>query len=135
MAKIVPEIILFDIRSMDEERIQEFFSFFYRNNLMKIFVNEHEVTQIVTGDNDLRAVTNVEGAYRKDLETLSKHLQMASGNLRYEEALTSIIEKPRTFLQLMQNIRKLNRYIQQDINAIHGFNTWNIVYYDTELEL
>lgn len=135
MAKIVPEIILFDIRTINDELVKEFKNFFYRNNLMPLFTNEHKVSQIVVGDIEIRGVTNTDGAYREDLEQLSKNIGIAADNKRYEEAITSIIDRPRNFISFMQNVRKLNDYIAQGIYVEHAHNAWNIVYYNENLNL
>ena len=128
------QLTIFDVKSMDEERTKEFYNFFSRYNLMPLFTNEHLAGTISVSDLELRALTNEGGAYNKrDFKKLADYLAMANDNKTYEEAVFSIINNVKGFQGLVNNIKKLVKFIESEIQAEHSHNMWNIVTYSEKL--
>lgn len=123
----------------DEKLEEEFNKFFYKNNLLSLFTNEHRAPKITVRYTDARSIINKgdssgdnQGAYHKLYLEFSDYLVMAQSNKSYEEAIFKILYTSRTFQGLSNNIRKVMRYIDSIIEE-RKFNTWNIVWYTKEV--
>lgn len=130
-----PEINLFNVKSMNDELVKEFYNFFPKYDLLSLFTNEHKASPITVTDNDVRSVVQPHGKYNRDLKQFTDYLKLGQYNKTYEEAIFSLIEKPRSFQALMLNIRKIMRFIDSEIDSEHKFNTWNIVFYNKQVNL
>lgn len=131
--KVIQAIQVFDVVSINEDLEKEFYKFFHSNNLDSLFTNEHRSTPIKVTDNDLRAVVNDGGAYHEPLKEFASYLSMANDNKSYEEAVFRILYNARSFQGLMNNIKKHMKYIDEIIED-RKFNSWNIVWYDKQLQ-
>ena len=126
------EIMVFSTDHIqDRELVADFHEFFYMNNLIQLFTNEHFTGQINVSYLDARSVV-YKDTYRRDFDNLSYLLENAQDNKMYEEAVFKIIHHANGFQKMMQNIRKLNAYFSGEIKEEHKFNLWNIVYYNDE---
>ena len=128
-----PKLDVFDLISSNEEINNEFNDFFYKNNLLALFTNEHRSTPIRVNDSEARAVINQDGAYHKPLKNFASYLSMANDNKSYEEAIFRILYNSRTMQGMMNNIKKHMEYIDSIIED-RKFNTWNIVWYNKDLQ-
>jgi len=124
---------VFDVISINTELEEEFYKTLHKFNLEPLFTNEHRSTPIKVTDNDLRAVVNEGGAYHEPLKEFSSYLSMANDNKSYEEAVFRILYNARSFQGLMNNMKKHMKYIDSIIEE-RKFNTWNIVWYNKELQ-
>lgn len=127
------QINIFNVRTMDEEIEKEFYDFFPKWNLMRLFADENKTGQIVVSDADIRATINPHGAYHQDFKELSDHLAMADDNNKYQLAVFKMIEGAKSLKKVVNNIREVNKLIKHDIRNEHLFNTWNIVFYDDDV--
>ena len=125
------EFLLFDFVFNDEELENEFQEFFNRYDLTRLFNEEGRAGSIRVSWTEARAVVN--GKYARDLLDLSDILQIADDNKKYEEAVFRIIFNARSIQGMMNNIRKINQHVHNDIGIGYLFNTWNIVWYNKEL--
>ena len=128
------KIILFDIKSMDQELEYKFYQFFKIYNLDPLFTDAHKTKQIPVSDNDLRAVVNPGGAYHNTLKYFADYLLVATDNQMVEEAIFRIIESKNSFRGMMNNLKKVKEEIETSINSKHMFNMWNIVWYNKDLQ-
>lgn len=124
---------VFDVISTNTELEKQFYKTLKNFNIDSLFTNEHRSTPIKVTDNDLRAVVNEKGAYHDILKEFSSYLSMANDNKSYEEAVFRILYNARSFQGLMNNIKKHMKYIDSIIED-RKFNTWNIVWYNKELQ-
>ena len=127
------EIHIFNVNTVNEEVEQEFHEFFYKYNLLPLFTNEHRASPITVTDSDARSVIKPSNSYHKVLIEFSDLMNMASDNKMYESALFKIIYNANTFQGMMNQIKRLIKFIQNDIDNKHLFNTWNIVWYTKEV--
>ena len=122
---------VFDFITMNEKLINDFHKFFYSNNLLVLFTNEHRAGTITVRDTDARSVVN-NGKYHRDLLEFSDILAIGSDNKMLEEATFKILYEARTFQRMMNIIRDLiNYYRTIDPEDIDNF--WNIVFYNKTL--
>ena len=113
-----------------DELIANFEDFFYRENLIVLFTNEHRTSQIRVSWSDARSIFN-DGAWAQELKTLSLYINEATDNKMYEEAIMSIIYNKSTFAHFMSGVRRLTQFLQSEIDGEFKSekNMWNIVYY------
>ena len=111
----VPEIPLFNMISTNEQRINDFYAFFYRYGLDPIFTDAYRTDHISVTDNDIGSVINEGGAYHKPLKELAQLLSMASDNDSYQEAMFRIIDEPKSFQTMMNYIKQFIEYIKHEI--------------------
>lgn len=116
----------------NDELEGDFNNFFYSNNLIALFTNEHRAGTITYTYTDARSVINEKGRYAKDLKTFSDILSTAVDNKSYEEAIFKVIYNVSTFQKFMVNVRKIIRGYASVDNE-HLFNFWNIVFYTKEI--
>ena len=127
------EIHIFNVNTVNEEVEQEFHEFFYKYNLLPLFTNEHRASPITVTDSDARSVIKPSNSYHKVLLEFSDLMNMAMDNKMYESALFKIIYNANTFQGMMNQIKRLIKFIANDIDNKHLFNTWNIVWYTKEV--
>jgi len=127
------ELHIFNVNTVNEEVEEEFHKFFYKNNLLSLFTYEHRASPINVTDSDARSVIKPGNSYNKILIEFSDLMNMANDNKMYDSALFKIIYNARTFQGMMNQIKRLIRYIESDIDKKHLFNTWNIVWYNKEV--
>ena len=127
------EIHIFNVNTVNEEVEQEFHEFFYKYNLLPLFTNEHRASPITVTDSDARSVIKPSNSYHKVLIEFSDLMNMASDNKMYESALFKIIYNANTFQGMMNQIKRLIKFIANEIDNKHLFNTWNIVWYTKEV--
>ena len=73
------------------------------------------------------------GSYNGTLKEFTDYMAMASNNKAYQDAMFKILYNSRSMQTLMNNIKKVMRFIDSQIDEQHLFNTWNIVFYNKEL--
>ena len=122
---------IFDELYNNEELSNEFHKFFYTNDLLPLFTNEHRAGTIRVTWTDARSVVG-DGAYAKDLHELSELLKIGIDNKKYEEAVFKILYEARSFQRMMNIIRDLIQY-HRTIEEKYKHNWWNIVYYTKTL--
>lgn len=123
---------VFDEIYNDQELSNEFHKFFYTNNLLSLFTNEHRAGTIRVTYVDARSVVNPGGQYHQLLLDFSDILAIGSDNKMLEEATFKILYEARTFQRMMNIIRTLvNYYRTIDPEDIDNF--WNIVFYNKQL--
>ena len=127
------EIHIFNVNTVNEEVEQEFHEFFYKYNLLPLFTNEHRASPITVTDSDARSVIKPSNSYHKVLLEFSDLMNMAMDNKMYESALFKIIYNANTFQGMMNQIKRLIKFIANEIDNKHLFNTWNIVWYTKEV--
>ena len=118
----------------NEEMEQEFYNFFSKYGLSRLFVNEDKLTQIYVSDSDVRSVVNPGGSYHKSLIDMGELLLMSDDNKMYEEAVTRVIYNAGSFTALMKKIRQITEYFIAGVLKKHEFNFWNIVWYNKDLQ-
>lgn len=118
----------------NEEMEQEFYNFFSKYGLSRLFVNEDKLTQIYVSDSDVRSVVNTSGTYHKSLVDMGELLLMSDDNKMYEEAVTRVIYNAGSFTALMKKIRQITEYFIAGVIKEHEFNFWNIVWYNKDLQ-
>lgn len=118
----------------NEEMEQEFYNFFSKYGLSRLFVNEDKLTQIYVSDSDVRSVVNTSGSYHKALVDMGELLLMSDDNKMYEEAVTRVIYNAGSFTALMKKIRQITEYFIAGVLKEHEFNFWNIVWYNKDLQ-
>ena len=127
------EIHIFNVNTVNKEVEREFHEFFYKYNLLPLFTNEHRASPIPVTDSDARSVIKPSNSYHKVLIEFSDLMNMASDNKMYESALFKIIYNAKSFQGMMNRIKRLIKFIVNDIDNKHLFNTWNIVWYTKEV--
>ena len=128
----VPEIQLFDVLTVDDQRENDFYAFFYKYNLMPLFTDEHRTDNIKVTDNDVRAVINTGGAYHKPLKELAQLLTIQNENDMFQEAMLKLIDTPTTFQKFMNNVKKVINKLKT-ITIDKKTRIWTIVFYMDEL--
>ena len=123
---------VFNLKFTDDELANEFYQFFDKNGLGALFTDGHRTSDISVSYLDAKSVVN-DGSYHNTLKEFTDYMAMASGNKAYQEAMFKIIHTSRSFQALMNNIKKVMRFIDSQIDDQHLFNTWNIVFYNKEL--
>lgn len=131
--KMKQVIQVFDYKFIDDELEDNFNDFFTNFDLLALFTNEHRTGKISVSYVEARSVINPGGAYNKVLKDFHDKLSYAQGNKKYEQAIFQIIYGAKSFTTVMNRIKKLNRFIDNEINIEHSYNTWNIVFYDNSL--
>lgn len=124
---------LFTVTTMDKEIEEEFYNFFVKWDLLNLTTNAHKTGVIKVTDSDARAVINFGGAYNKDLKEFSEVMDYAQDNKSHEQAIFKVIYGVKSFQKLMNNIRKINRFVKNEIDSEHQYNRWNIVFYNKKL--
>ena len=124
---------IFEPRFNNEELENEFHRFFNRYKLGSLFTNEHRAGSISVTYLDAKSVVNPDGSYHKTLKDFASYLLLANDNKSYEEAVFRILYNSRSFQGLVNNIKKHMKYIDSIIES-RKFNTWNIVWYNKELQ-
>lgn len=118
----------------NEEMEQEFYNFFSKYGLSRLFNNDDKLTQIYVSDNDVRSVINTSGRYHKLLVDMGELLLMADDNKMYEEAVFRVIFNAVSFQSLMKKIREITEYFVVGVLQEHEHNFWNIVWYNKDLQ-
>lgn len=118
----------------NEEMEQEFYNFFSKYGLSRLFVNDDLVPSIYVSDSDVRSVVNTSGSYHKSLVDMGELLLMSDDNKMYEEAVTRVIYNAGSFTALMKKIREVTEYFIAGVLKKHEFNFWNIVWYNKDLQ-
>lgn len=129
---MVERFSVFEPRFNDDELEEEFNNFFSKNNLESLFTNDYRAGNITVTYVDARSVINTGGSYHKTLIDFADYLSLSNDNMMYEDSLFKVLYNARTFQQLMQNIRKVMKYIES-IPANLLYNMWNIVFYNKDL--
>ena len=124
---------VFNLKFTDDELEKEFYEFFDKNNLGALFTDGHRASDILVSYVSAKSVVNDGGSYNTTLKEFTDYIAMASNNKAYQEAMFKIIYNSRSFQVLMNNIKKVMRFIDTTIDEEHLFNTWNIVFYNKEL--
>lgn len=109
-----------------------FNDFFYSANLMPLFTNEHRSTPISVTYLDAKSVVNSSGKYHKELQEFANKVNMNMHNKAYERAMFKIIYEPRTFQGFINEVRRIDEYINEMPEKIKH-NTWNAVFYNKDL--
>ena len=118
----------------NEEMEQEFYNFFSKYGLSRLFNNEDKLTQIYVSDNDVRSVVNTSGKYHKILIDMAELLLTADDNKMYEEAVFRVIYNAVSLQSLMKKITQINEYFIVGVLKKHEHNFWNIVWYNKDLQ-
>ena len=130
---MIPKLQVFEILTVNDELAKEFNDFFTKWDLLPLFTDEHRTGKIKVTDSDARAVTNHGGAYNKQLKEFSELMDYAQDNKSYQEALFKVLHGAKSFQKLMNNIKKVSRYVKNEIQTDRQHNRWNIVFYDKKL--
>ncbi len=117
---------------------EEFYNFFYSNNLIALFTNEHRanpITVSLTQAQSILKAGNADGSGQgqayKIFKDFSNYLLTAQDNKAYEQAIFKIIYESRTWQGLLKSLQQHMQYID-GIKDGYQHNTWNIVFYDKD---
>ena len=128
-----PELSIFEYGFTNEEIQKEFNDFFFKYGLEPLFTNEHQAGSIKVALPFAQSILNVGGANRRLFLELADYLMMAQDNKSFEEAVFRMIYEARTFQGLINKVKKIVNYIRT-ISVEHLHNTWNIVWYNKDLQ-
>ena len=154
------QFTVFDFQFDDPELESQFVDFFERYDLHPLFTNEFRAGQIKVSELDAKSVVNVAGTYeyryydkrpgrqkwytrtrkRKEganaqpLKNFTDVLHTGMDNKMYESATFRILYNATSFKAFMNSIKDITNYFYTRINEEHKFNTWNIVWYNKQLQ-
>ena len=124
---------IFSYNFNNEELEQNFNDFFNKYNLTPIFTNEHRASTITVSYLDARSIVKEGGKYNNLFKNFSDYVNTAMDNKMYESALFKMIYQANSFRGLVNIVTRIMKYIQNEIDNKHLFNTWNIVWYTKEV--
>lgn len=119
----------------DEVTVEEdFYKFFYSNNLLPLFTNEHRTESIDVSLVNAQSVLKSDGKggqARKVLLEFAKWLNMGMDNMMYESEVFKLIWEAKTWDQFLKRLTVASEYMQTILpNYLH--NIWNIAWYDKD---
>lgn len=129
----VPKIQLFNVLTVDDQRENDFYAFFYKYALMPLFTDEHRTTNITVTDNDVRSVINTGGTYHKLLKELSQLLTIQNEKDMFQEAMLKLIDTPTSFQKFMNNVKKVINHLKT-VTIDNKTRIWAIVFYMDDLK-
>lgn len=110
---------------------EEFFNFFYRNNLTPLFTNEHRTQSIEVGLIDAQSLLKNKGKANRILLEFAKWLNMGMDNQMYESEVFKLIWASKDWKHFLSNLEIASEYMQTILpNYLH--NIWNIAWYDKD---
>lgn len=129
----VPKIQLFNVLTVDDQRENDFYAFFYKYGLMPLFTDEHRTTNITVTDNDVRSVINTGGAYHKPLKELAQLLTIQNEKDMFQEAMLKLIDTSTSFQKFMNNVKKVINHLKS-VTIDNKTRIWAIVFYMDDLK-